>query len=48
MGYNATEIESLALSIDWEYVLDSRHARKDIYIGQKRWAPFWEHHFRAG
>jgi len=40
MGYNATEIESLALSIDWEYVLDSRHARKDIYIGQKRWAPF--------
>lgn len=40
MGYNAAQIESLSLEIDWKQIFNSRHSRKDLYIGQKRWAPY--------
>lgn len=40
MGYNATEIESLALSIDWDQLFEQRFSRQNLYIGQKRWAPY--------
>jgi len=40
MGYNAAEIESLALAIDWQELFDNQTPRRDLYIGQKRWAPF--------
>jgi len=40
MGYNAAQIESLALETDWKQIFNSRHSRKDLYIGQKRWAPY--------
>jgi len=40
MGYNATEIESLVLHIDWEQELSDVISRNDLYIGQKRWAPY--------
>ncbi|MDY0336311.1 MAG: patatin-like phospholipase family protein [Candidatus Cloacimonadaceae bacterium] len=40
MGFNAAEIESLALEIKWQEILEERQSRKDLYIGQKRWAPY--------
>lgn len=40
LGYNAAEIESLSLNINWESIFDERQSRNDLYIGQKRWAPF--------
>lgn len=40
MGYSATEVEAIVLSIDWARLTDDTYKRKDIYIGQKRWAPY--------
>ena len=39
MGYTASEIEQVALSLNWDLVLDDTQPRSDLYIGQKRWAP---------
>ncbi|MDP3114594.1 MAG: patatin-like phospholipase family protein [Candidatus Cloacimonadaceae bacterium] len=40
MGYSASEIEELALQLDWRELFDDSYQRKDLYIGQKRWAPY--------
>lgn len=40
MGYNAAQIESLAISIDWNGLLKDHIPRRDLYVGQKRWAPY--------
>ena len=40
MGYNAQEIEQICLGLDWQYLTQDLHFRKDLYIGQKRWAPY--------
>lgn len=40
MGYDAAKIEEILLSTRWEDLLDDGYKRKDIYIGQKRWAPY--------
>ncbi|MCK9309447.1 MAG: patatin-like phospholipase family protein [Candidatus Cloacimonetes bacterium] len=40
MGYSAAEIEDLCLAMNWEYLTQDIHLREDLYIGQKRWAPY--------
>jgi NTE family protein len=40
MGYSATDIQHIATEIDWNDVLQDRVNRCDLYIGQKRWAPY--------
>ncbi|PKN73100.1 MAG: hypothetical protein CVU50_04550 [Candidatus Cloacimonetes bacterium HGW-Cloacimonetes-3] len=40
MGYSAAEIEDICLSLDWEFLAKDVHSREDLYIGQKRWAPY--------
>ncbi|MCK9556851.1 MAG: patatin-like phospholipase family protein [Candidatus Cloacimonetes bacterium] len=40
MGYNASQIESLAINIDWYRLLQDNVPRRDLYVGQKRWAPY--------
>lgn len=40
MGYNAQEIENICVALDWQYLTQDLHNRKDLYIGQKRWAPY--------
>ncbi len=39
MGYNARELEQIALKIKWQALFDEIHSRQDLYIGQKRWKP---------
>lgn len=40
MGYSASEIENICMRIDWDDLTRDIHNRKDLYIGQKRWAPY--------
>lgn len=40
MGYTAAEVESLALAFNWNSLLQDGIQRRDLYVGQKRWAPF--------
>ncbi len=40
MGYNTYEIESIVTGVDWNTYFDDSYKRKNIYIGQKRWAPY--------
>ncbi len=40
IGYNAAEIESLCLNIDWDGMTRDVHKRPELYIGQKRWTPY--------
>ncbi|MDZ4121683.1 MAG: patatin-like phospholipase family protein, partial [Candidatus Cloacimonadaceae bacterium] len=40
LGYTSSEIEALALSINWQEIFDDKYQRKDLYIGQKRWTPY--------
>ncbi len=40
MGYSAVEIEQLALRLDFNLLFDDSFRRGDLYIGQKRWAPY--------
>ncbi|MDY0151456.1 MAG: patatin-like phospholipase family protein [Candidatus Cloacimonas sp.] len=40
MGFSAEEIESICLSVDWANLTRDEHTRKQLYIGQKRWAPY--------
>ncbi len=40
MGYSTTEIEELLLALDISDLLQDRYARKDLYIGQKRWPQY--------
>jgi len=39
LGYNAAEIEKLVIELDWSVISEESRSRKDLYIGQKRWAP---------
>lgn len=40
LGYSATEIESLLAQVNVSQLLDDNYQRGDLYIGQKRWAPY--------
>jgi len=40
MGYSAKEIEELCLNINWSGLARDVHKRGELYIGQKRWAPY--------
>ncbi|MDY0298824.1 MAG: patatin-like phospholipase family protein [Candidatus Cloacimonadaceae bacterium] len=40
LGYTAVEIESLAVSINWDELMLDNVSRGDLYVGQKRWTPF--------
>lgn len=40
IGYNAAEIESIFISIDWNSILSDNWRRDELYIGQKRWAAY--------
>ncbi len=46
MGYNATEIESLFVNRDWNELSNDKWKRDELYIGQKRWAPYGNAFFR--
>lgn len=40
MGYNASDVERLLLDFSHKQMLDDSFHRKELYIGQKRWAPY--------
>lgn len=40
MGYDATEIQELSCNTDWTELMQNKPLRRDLYIGQKRWAPY--------
>lgn len=40
MGYSAAEIEAITYSTDWANMFRDSYRRGDLYIGQKRWAPY--------
>ena len=40
MGYSASELEEMCLKLNWNELTRDTHQRKDLYIGQKRWAPY--------
>ena len=40
MGYSARELEEICLNLDWKQLTSDAQQRKDLYIGQKRWAPY--------
>jgi NTE family protein len=46
MGYNASEIESLIVKSNWDDIFNDDYRREDLFIGQKRWAPFGNAVFR--
>ncbi len=46
MGYNARQIEEITLSLNWDELLSDKWNRQDLYIGQKRWAPYGNAYFR--
>jgi NTE family protein len=46
MGYKATQIESLFVNTDWDEFLNDDWNRDELYIGQKRWAPYGNAFFR--
>lgn len=39
-GYDAQSIQDKLLKVDWQSALDDAFKRKELYIGQKRWAPY--------
>jgi len=46
IGYNATQIESIFVSTDWDNMYSDNWKRDELYIGQKRWAPYGNAFFR--
>lgn len=46
MGYQATEIESMTVGINWDSVFSDDWKREELFIGQKRWAPYGNAFFR--
>jgi len=40
IGYDAGALEELLINLDWDGILDDSYRRKELYIGQKRWAPY--------
>lgn len=39
-GYDAQSIQDMLLKVKWEYAMDDSYKRKELHIGQKRWAPY--------
>lgn len=46
MGYNAAQIESLFIEWNWRDAFNDDWKRDQLYIGQKRWAPYGNIFFR--
>lgn len=46
MGYSAAEMESLFIKWDWRSSFNDDWIREELYIGQKRWAPYGNAYFR--
>jgi len=46
MGYNAAQMESLFVSRSWRTAFNDDWNRDELYIGQKRWAPYGNVYFR--
>ena len=40
LGYSAQDIENILVNIDVSEILKVRFKRHDLYIGEKRWAPY--------
>nr|MDK2850664.1 hypothetical protein [Candidatus Cloacimonadota bacterium] len=40
IGYSAQEIEEIAISVDWNELMRDKVSRQELYIGEKRWAPY--------
>jgi len=45
MGYTASEMEALALMIDWQELFSDAYTRRDLNLAQKRWAEYGNVHF---
>ncbi len=39
-GYDAQAIQDMLLGVKWQDALDDSFKRKELHIGQKRWAPY--------
>ena len=39
-GYDAQSIQDLLLKVKWQDAMDDSFKRKELHIGQKRWAPY--------
>ena len=39
-GYDAQSIQDMLLKVKWQDAMDDSFKRKELYIGQKRWAPY--------
>lgn len=39
-GYDAQAIQDLLLKVKWQDAMDDSFKRKELHIGQKRWAPY--------
>ena len=39
-GYDISSIQDMLIKVKWQDVLDDSFKRKELYIGQKRWAPY--------
>lgn len=48
MGYSAAEIEELATEINWQETFRDSFERRDLNIGNKRWAPYGNLSFEIG
>ena len=46
IGYNAAQMESLFTNTDWNSIYNDDWKRNELYIGQKRWAPYGNAYFR--
>ncbi len=40
MGYDAAEIQERASNTNWNALMQDKVSRRNLYIGQKRWAPY--------
>lgn len=40
IGYSALEIEEIATDVDWSSLMQDKVSRQELYIGEKRWAPY--------
>ncbi|MCD4651511.1 MAG: patatin-like phospholipase family protein [Candidatus Cloacimonetes bacterium] len=45
IGYSGIEIEELILGLDWSELSDEGISRKNLYAGDKRWAPMYNIRF---
>lgn len=40
IGYSPTEIDSICVQLDWRSLVREQQSRQELYIRQKRWAPY--------